>query len=156
MAQMRTDSFPTHRCLRIPRVLLPQLLTSTVPAQVTCLPMLSLFLCIVFCFCSDLYVSITTSPDRSISDGLLGGSRFQEQASCLMPRATVNEERNKCFFLQKLQGQLRFLQFSKVKEFVTQSCPTPQTVAHQGSSVHGILQARILEWVAISSSKGSS
>ena len=25
-----------------------------------------------------------------------------------------------------------------------------------GSSVHGILQARILEWVAISSSKGSS
>ena len=25
-----------------------------------------------------------------------------------------------------------------------------------GSSVHGILQARILEWVAISSSRGSS
>ena len=27
---------------------------------------------------------------------------------------------------------------------------TPWIVAHQGSSVHGILQARILEWVAIS------
>ena len=26
----------------------------------------------------------------------------------------------------------------------------------QGSSVHGILQARILEWVATSSSRGSS
>jgi len=33
---------------------------------------------------------------------------------------------------------------------VTQSCPTLMT------SVHGILQARILEWVAISFSRGSS
>ena len=32
----------------------------------------------------------------------------------------------------------------------------PWTVVHHGSSVHGILQARILEWVAISSSRGSS
>ena len=34
-----------------------------------------------------------------------------------------------------------------------QSCPTcatPQTAAHQGSPVPGILQARTLEWVAIS------
>ena len=30
------------------------------------------------------------------------------------------------------------------------------TIAHQGSSVHGIFQARLLEWVAISSSRGSS
>ena len=30
------------------------------------------------------------------------------------------------------------------------------TIAPSGSSVHGILQARILEWVAVSSSKGSS
>ena len=30
------------------------------------------------------------------------------------------------------------------------------TMAHPGSSVHGIFQARILEWVAISSSRGSS
>ena len=33
---------------------------------------------------------------------------------------------------------------------------TPWTVAQPGSSVHGVLQARILEWVAISSSRGSS
>ena len=33
---------------------------------------------------------------------------------------------------------------------------TPRTVSPSGSSVHGILQARILEWVAISSSRGSS
>ena len=33
---------------------------------------------------------------------------------------------------------------------------TPGTVAHQASLVHGIFLARILEWVAISSSRGSS
>ena len=42
---------------------------------------------------------------------------------------------------------------------VAQSCPTlwdPVNCSPPGSSVHGILQARILEWVAISSSRGSS
>ena len=40
-----------------------------------------------------------------------------------------------------------------------QSCPTlcsPMDCSPPGFSVHGILQARILEWVAISSSRGSS
>ena len=40
-----------------------------------------------------------------------------------------------------------------------QSCPTlcnPMDYSPPGSSVHGILQARILEWVAISLSRGSS
>ena len=41
---------------------------------------------------------------------------------------------------------------------VGQSCLTlcnPMGCRTQGSSVHGIFQARILEWVAISSSRGS-
>ena len=33
---------------------------------------------------------------------------------------------------------------------------TPWTLAHQGSSTHGILQARILEWAATSFSRGST
>ena len=33
---------------------------------------------------------------------------------------------------------------------------TPWTTAHQALSVHGIILARILEWVAISSSRESS
>ena len=40
-----------------------------------------------------------------------------------------------------------------------QSCPTlcdPMDCNLLGFSVHGILQARILEWIAISFSKGSS
>ena len=42
---------------------------------------------------------------------------------------------------------------------VAQSCPTlcdPVECSPPGSSVHGTLQARILEWVAISFSRGSS
>jgi len=46
-----------------------------------------------------------------------------------------------------------------VKVLVTQSCPTlcdPMDYSPPGSSVHGIIQARILEWVATSFSRGSS
>ena len=42
---------------------------------------------------------------------------------------------------------------------VAQSCPTlynPMDCSLPGSSVHGIFQARILEWVAISFSRRSS
>ena len=42
---------------------------------------------------------------------------------------------------------------------VTQSCPTlchPMDCSPPGSSVHGIFQARILEWVDIPFSRGSS
>ena len=42
---------------------------------------------------------------------------------------------------------------------VTQSCPAlcdPMDCSPPGSSVHGILQARILEWVARPSSRGTS
>ena len=47
----------------------------------------------------------------------------------------------------------------KVKVLVTWSCPTlcdPMDCSLPGSSVHGILQARILEWVAMPFSRGSS
>ena len=42
---------------------------------------------------------------------------------------------------------------------ITQSCLTlckPMDCSPPGSSVHGILQTRILEWIVISSSRGSS
>ena len=47
----------------------------------------------------------------------------------------------------------------KKKLLVAQSCPTlgnPMNCSPPGSSVHGILQARILEWVPIPFSRGSS
>ena len=49
--------------------------------------------------------------------------------------------------------------YDKSESEVTQSCPTlcdPMDCSLPGSSVHGILQVRILEWVAISFSRGSS
>ena len=49
--------------------------------------------------------------------------------------------------------------WSEVKVLVAQSCLTlwdPANCSLPGSSVHGILQARILEWVAIPFSRGSS
>ena len=47
----------------------------------------------------------------------------------------------------------------KVKVLVAQSCPAlcnPMDCSPPGSSVHGILQARRLEWVAMPFSRGSS
>ena len=62
------------------------------------------------------------------------------------------------------QGQLNFDQYavtivSYMCVLVSQSCPTlcySMDYSPPGSSVHGILQARILEWVAIPFSRGSS
>ena len=53
------------------------------------------------------------------------------------------------------------LQCMKVKSEseVAQSCPTlsdPMDCSPPGSSVHGVFQARVLEWGAISFSRGSS
>ena len=59
-------------------------------------------------------------------------------------------------FLDKIY--LQHLLFSGGGGLVTKSCPTlydPMDSSLPGFSVHGILQARILEWVAISFSSGS-
>ena len=49
--------------------------------------------------------------------------------------------------------------FNSLKVLITQMCPTlcdPMDCSPPGSSVHGTFQARILEWIAISFSRGSS
>ena len=57
------------------------------------------------------------------------------------------------FIVTKLCDTYSLLNMSvKVKVLVAQSCPTlrdPVDCSPQGSSVHGILQARTLEWLAI-------
>ena len=64
-----------------------------------------------------------------------------------------------------LDGLIFFLSFffftcihcyKKVSHSVVPDSATPWTVAHQAPLVHGVLQARILEWVAILFSRGSS
>ena len=49
--------------------------------------------------------------------------------------------------------------YMKSESEVTQSCPTlcnPKDCSLPGSSTHGVFQAKVLEWVAISFSRGSS
>ena len=56
-------------------------------------------------------------------------------------------------------GKWGCFQSEEVKVLVTQSCPTPWDPINcnpPGYSIHGILQTRILDWVAISFSRGSS
>ena len=56
------------------------------------------------------------------------------------------------------RGGLKILIWVKWSE-VAQWCPTlcdPMDCSPPGSSIHGILQARVLEWVAICFSRGSS
>ena len=65
---------------------------------------------------------------------------------------------NKYTKLKYLQSEWYSLMYESESE-VAQSCPTlcdPVDCSPPGSSVHGVLQARILEWVAISFSRGSS
>ena len=68
---------------------------------------------------------------------------------------TVVLEKN----LERLTSSLESWNVKPVKVVVAQSCPTlcnPMDYSPPGSSVHGIFQARILEWVAIFFSSGSS
>ena len=67
------------------------------------------------------------------------------------------------FFHKMLWNFLaNLIEYPKVKESeseVAQSCPTlcdPMDCSLPGSSLHGILQASVPEWVAISLSRGSS
>ena len=55
-----------------------------------------------------------------------------------------------CQYFDMSEGRLG----EKVKVKVTQSCPTLSDP--MDSTVHGIFQARILEWVAFPFSRGSS
>ena len=52
----------------------------------------------------------------------------------------------------KSERKIQIMYIKKVK--VTQSCPTLCDLMDY--TVHGILQARILEWIAVAFSRGSS
>ena len=66
---------------------------------------------------------------------------------------------SKCFcFITEIHACMYRYNWQNESE-VAQSCPTlfePMDCSLPGSSVHGIFQARVLEWVAISFSRGIS
>ena len=78
---------------------------------------------------------------QAMKDFILGGSK-------ITTNGYYSHEIKRCFLLGKER-----------KSEVAQLCPTlcdPMDYNLPGSSVHGIFQARVLEWVAISISRGSS
>ena len=76
-----------------------------------------------------------------------------QQPRVLQSRATLPG------LVSRATWMLCYKSCEKEKVLVAQLCPTlfdPMNCSPPGSSVHGILQARILEWVAIPVSRGSS
>ena len=101
-------------------------------------------LCFSFFFNSEKLICITSSK-RSILLTPWSHSMF------LSPCAFFRASAPRTVFHSDLGGGGCVL--------VTKLCPIPATIWTRnlpGSSVHGTLQARILEWVAISFSRGSS
>ena len=75
--------------------------------------------------------------------------RYCKVSSFIFFPLNLIKEKKKTYWSMKIE----------VKVLVTQPCPAicnPIDCSPPGSSVHGILQARILDWVAISFSRGSS
>ena len=63
------------------------------------------------------------------------------------------------YISKQMKESILITAIKKIESEVAQSCLTLWDPIHYylpGSSVHGILQARVLEWVAISFSRGSS
>ena len=73
--------------------------------------------------------------------------------------STCDKERQIIHDIVYMQILKKWYKWWRVKVLVTQSCLTlrdPMDCSPPGSSVYGILQARILEWVAMPFSRGSS
>ena len=74
-------------------------------------------------------------------------------------RDSVSSSSFSCNMLLSYWSPIVGIKQVKWKVLIAQSCPTlcdPMDCSLPGSSVHGILQARMLEWVAMPFSRGSS
>ena len=106
-----------------------------------------LWLWFSFCLPSDPITSwqIDGETVEIVADTILGGSKITADGNC-------SHEIKRCLLLgRKVMTNLKWCE-------VTQLCPTlcdPVDCGPLGSSIHGILQARILEWIAFSFSRGS-
>ena len=96
--------------------------------------------------CPTLYDPLNHSPPGSSVHGILQAGILEWVS---MPSSRGSTHPGYCVI--ELEGVCELSHFSCAQLFVTL-----WTVARQGPLVHGILQARILECVAISYSKGSS
>ena len=111
---------------------------------------------------------ISTIPTLQLQSSLTAGAI---ETAPIVTRASYHEvhESSSAHFQKRravkpilLRSMYRWNEFYPLHESkseVAQSCPTlcdPEDCSLPGSYVHGILQARILEWIAIAFSRGSS
>ena len=97
-----------------------------------------------------LHTALTISPEAQCRGHDWGPALLKPLCSSLELQETENPTCK-----PRLPGHYKYV-FAKVIEWTKslQSCPTlwdPMDCSPPGSSVHGILQTRILEWVAMSS-----
>ena len=93
------------------------------------------FLLVILCFFFCLFVCFCFSEHFDVHSSLLGGKCPQSYLEDLIPRRL-------CMYAKLFQSCL--------------SLCSPMDCSLPGSSVHVILQARTLEWVAMTSYRGSS
>ena len=113
---------------------------------------------------SNYYTTVLISHARILQDKLqqyINGELPDIQAGFRKGRGTRDQIANIRWIIEKakeFQKNIYFCFIDYAKAFdcvkVTRSCPT--LCYPMDYTVHGIFQARILEWVAISSSRGSS
>ena len=75
------------------------------------------------------------------------------------PMKRMQHKRKESTDMSPLRWRQKTISGTESESEVSQSCPSlcdPMDCNLPGSSLHGILQARVLEWVAISFSRGSS
>ena len=78
---------------------------------------------------------------ETVADFIFLGSKITVDGDC-------SHKIKRCLLLEK-----KVMRNLESESEVAQSCPTlcgPMDCSLSGSSVHGILQARVLEWIAIS------
>ena len=81
---------------------------------------------------------------------------IKNQISAASPTPFLNSSRKGMLYILKLAFSSLKCSLCKISSSVVLTLCDPTGYSPPGSSVHGILQARILEWVVISSSGGSS
>ena len=108
--------------------------------------------------------AVGTKQERHPVVDVSGGeSKIQccKEQYCVGPWNVRSMNQGKLDMIKQEMARLNIniIGISELSEVVAQSRPTlcnPVDCSPPGSSVHGILQARILEWVAVSFSRGSS
>ena len=102
---------------------------------------------------------LATKPQQSTEYSALQPQAYQLSAVTLHGCGRTDDQRNQAPVLSSQVTHSRPISLSQISDtqsiylLVAQSCPAlcdPMDYSPPGSSVHGILQARILDWVATS------